>query len=45
LTLKPGDVFEGWTVETIGVSGVAISGGDRKEVLAIPKAQNRTQSP
>lgn len=45
LTLKPGDVFEGWTVESIGASGVAISGGDRREVLAIPKAQNRAQSP
>ena len=45
LTLKPGDVFEGWTVDSIGASGVAISGGARKEILAIPKAQNRAQSP
>lgn len=45
LTLKPGDAFEGWKVETIGAAGVAISGGDRKEILAIPKAQNATQSP
>jgi hypothetical protein len=45
LTLKPGDAFEGWTVEDINMSGVAISGGDRKEVLTIPKAQNAAQSP
>jgi hypothetical protein len=45
LTVKPGDVFEGWTVQTIGVAGVAISGGERKEILAIPKASNRAQSP
>ncbi len=45
LTLRPGDAFEGWTVVRIGVDGVAISGGDRKELLAIPKAQNRAQSP
>jgi hypothetical protein len=45
LTLKPGDAFEGWTVDGISMSGVAISGGDRKEVLAIPKARNAAQSP
>jgi hypothetical protein len=45
LTLKPGDAFEGWVVEGIGISGVAISGGDRKELLAIPKARNAAQSP
>lgn len=45
LTLKPGDAFEGWTVEKIDLTGVAIAGGDRKEILAIPKAQNRAQSP
>lgn len=45
LTLKPGDVFEGWSVDGISMSGVAISGGDRKEVLAIPKARNAAQSP
>ena len=45
LTLKPGDTFEGWTVDKIDAAGVAISGGDRKETLAIPKAQNRVQSP
>lgn len=43
--LKPGDAFEGWTVDKIDAAGVAISGGDRKEVLAIPKAQNRATSP
>lgn len=45
LTLKPGDTFEGWRVDKIDAAGVAISGGDRKEVLAIPKAPNRAQSP
>lgn len=45
LTMKPGDTFEGWTIDKIDAIGVAISGGDRKELLAIPKAQNRTQSP
>lgn len=45
MMIKPGDTFEGWTVDKIDGSGVAISGGDRKEILAIPKAQNRAQSP
>jgi len=45
LTLRPGDVFEGWTVHRISMSGLAISGGDRKEVLAITKARNGAQSP
>ncbi|MCE9524161.1 MAG: hypothetical protein K8S25_17215 [Alphaproteobacteria bacterium] len=45
LTLKPGDVFEGWTIDKIDDKGVAISGGDQKQVLAIPKANNRAQSP
>lgn len=45
LTLKPGDTFEGWTVDKIDRSGIAISGGGRKEVLAIPKATNAAKSP
>lgn len=45
LTLKPGDTFEGWRVDRIDAAGVAISGGDRKEVLTIPKARNLSQSP
>lgn len=45
MMIKPGDTFEGWTVDKIDGAGVAISGGDRKEILAIPKAQNRAQSP
>lgn len=43
--MKPGDVFEGWTIEKIDATGVAISGGGRNEVLAIPKAHNRAASP
>ena len=39
LTLKLGDVFEGWKVEKIDARGIAISGGDRSEILAIPKAE------
>lgn len=45
MTLKPGDTFEGWTVDKIDRSGIAISGGGRKEVLAIPKATNAAKSP
>lgn len=45
LTLKPGDTFEGWTVDKIDRNGIAISGGGRKEVLAIPKATNAAKSP
>ena len=45
LTLKPGDTFEGWTVEKIDNRGIAISGGGRNEVLAIPKAANAAKSP
>lgn len=45
LTLKPGDTFEGWTIEAIDDRGVAISGGERREILAIPKAINRVQTP
>lgn len=45
MTLKKGDTFEGWTVEDVGDKGVAITGGDRSEVLAIPKANNRAESP
>lgn len=45
LTLKPGDVFEGWTVDKIDAKGIAISGGDRSEILAIPKAENRPPPP
>ncbi len=45
LTLKPGDMFEGWSVDRIDAAGIAISGGDRKEVLTIPKARNLSQSP
>lgn len=43
--MKPGDQFEGWTIDKIDAAGVAISGGGRKELLTIPKAQNRAQSP
>jgi hypothetical protein len=45
LTLKPGDTFEGWTVDKIDRSGIAISGGERREILAIPKATNAAKSP
>jgi hypothetical protein len=45
LTLKPGDTFEGWTVDKIDRAGIAISGGGRKEILAIPKATNAAKSP
>ena len=45
LTVKPGDTFEGWTVDKIDDAGVSISGGERKEVLAIPKANNAAKSP
>jgi hypothetical protein len=44
-TMKPGDQFEGWTIDKIDTDGVAISGGDRKELLTIPKAKNAAQSP
>ncbi len=45
LTLKPGDSFEGWKVDRIDGGGVSISGGERKEILAIPKANNAAKSP
>jgi hypothetical protein len=45
LTLKPGDTFDGWTVDRIDKNGIAISGGGRKEILAIPKATNAAKSP
>jgi general secretion pathway protein N len=45
LTLKPGDVFDGWKVEKIDAKGIAISGGDRSEILAIPKAENGRPPP
>ena len=45
LTLKPGDTFEGWTVDKIDRAGIAISSGGRKEILAIPKAANAAKSP
>lgn len=45
LTLKPGDTFEGWTVDKIDRNGIAISGGGRQEILAIPKAKNAAKSP
>jgi hypothetical protein len=45
LTLKPGDTFEGWKVEKIDARGITISGGERTEVLAIPKATNAAKSP
>jgi hypothetical protein len=43
--MKPGDQFEGWTIEKIDDGGLAISGGERKELLTIPKAKNAAQSP
>lgn len=45
LTVKPGDTFEGWTIDKIDDAGISISGGERKEVLAIPKANNAAKSP
>jgi general secretion pathway protein N len=45
LKFKPGDTFEGWKIDKIDDNGVAISGGDQHQVLAIPKASNRAQSP
>jgi hypothetical protein len=45
LIAKPGDVVEGWTVEKIDASGVAISGGARTVMLTIPKATNRATVP
>lgn len=43
--LKPGDTLEGWTVTGIDARGVTISGGGRKEILAIPRAANSAKSP
>ncbi|MEQ1756306.1 MAG: hypothetical protein ABL973_19475 [Micropepsaceae bacterium] len=43
--LKPGDSLEGWIVTGIDARGVSISGGGRKEVLAIPRATNNAKSP
>lgn len=46
LRLKPGDTVEGWKVDSIDIAkGVSISGGDRSEVLKIPKAANRAAPP
>ena len=45
LTVKPGDTFEGWTIDKIDEAGISISGGERKEVLTIPKANNAAKSP
>ena len=45
LTVKPGDTFEGWTIDKIDDAGISISGGERKEVLTIPKANNAAKSP
>lgn len=44
LRLKPGDTLEGWKIDKIDLKGIAISGGDRSELLAIPKAENRASS-
>lgn len=43
--MKPGDTFEGWTIDKIDATGVALSGGDRKETLTIPKAKNGAPAP
>ena len=43
LTLKKGDTFDGWTVQEVDDKGVTVAGGDRSELLAIPKAENRAQ--
>lgn len=40
VTLRRGDMLEGWTVSGIDARGVSISGGGRTEVLAIPRAPN-----
>lgn len=40
VTLRRGDMLEGWTVTGIDGRGVSISGGGRTEVLAIPRAPN-----
>jgi len=40
LRLRPGDMLDGWKVEKIDSKGVSISGGDRSELLTIPKAKN-----
>lgn len=40
VTLKPQDTLDGWTVAKIEDNGISLTGGDRTEVLAIPKATN-----
>ena len=45
LRLKKGDSMEGWIVVEVGANGVSISGGGRKQILTIPKAENRQETP
>jgi general secretion pathway protein N len=41
VTLRAGDVLDGWKVAKIDAEGVALDGGDRQDSLKIPVAENR----
>lgn len=45
LRLRKGDSLDGWIVTEVGAKGVSIRGGTRKEVLTIPRARNREETP
>ena len=45
VTVKSGDILDGWLVGTIDARGVSISGGGRREFLAIPRATNGAGTP
>lgn len=45
LRLRKGDSLDGWLVTDVGPNGVSISGGTRKEILTIPRAPNRRETP
>jgi len=45
ITLRNGDMLDGWLVGAIDGRGVSISGGGRREILAIPRATNGAGTP
>lgn len=45
ITLRKGDMLDGWRVGAIDGRGVSISGGGRNEILAIPRATNGSGTP
>ena len=45
VTVKKGDMLDGWLVGAIDGRGVSISGGGRREILAIPRATNGAGTP